>query len=61
MKTGAYYFHGWSGKTRHISDRLRTEFADREPVWGWVGDSVENMEEQIYHAHAGRIGFFAFC
>jgi len=61
VKIGAYYFHGWSGKSHHISDRLRTEFADREPVWGWVGDTVENMEEQIYHAHAGRIGFFAFC
>jgi hypothetical protein len=61
VKIGAYYFHGWSGKTHHISDRLKTEFADREPVWGWVDDTVENMEEQIYHAQAGRIGFFAFC
>ena len=32
MKYGAYYFDGWMGKTGHVTDRLQTEFEDREPV-----------------------------
>jgi len=44
---GAYYFDGWSGQTNHITELLKTEFADRQPVWGWKDDTVEIMQRQI--------------
>jgi hypothetical protein len=44
---GAYYFDGWTGQTNHITQLLRTEFAEREPVWGWKDDTVAIMQQQI--------------
>jgi hypothetical protein len=44
-----------------MSERLLNEFPDREPVWGWVNDSVENMELQIKLASEGGVDFFSFC
>jgi hypothetical protein len=61
VRIGAYYFDGWSGSTRHVTERLRTEFADREPPWGWHGDSLADMERQIGIAADHGLGFFAFC
>jgi hypothetical protein len=61
MKTGAYYWNGWSDeKTFALTEKLKTEFSDREPVWGWISNTVENMELQIEHANKGGINFFAF-
>ncbi|MDG3006152.1 glycoside hydrolase family 99-like domain-containing protein [Paludisphaera mucosa] len=60
-KVGAYYFDGWTGKTFHITERLTTEFADREPIWGWRDDSVAVMEEQIGYAADAGVAFFSFC
>ncbi|AMV40541.1 glycoside hydrolase family 99-like domain-containing protein [Planctomyces sp. SH-PL62] len=60
-KVGAYYFDGWSGKTYHITERLTTEFADREPVWGWRDDTVAIMEKQIDYAADAGLAFFSFC
>lgn len=60
MKLGAYYWDGWYAKIPHWTDRLLTEFADREPVWGWLGNTVENMELQIDYAVNGGLSFFAF-
>ena len=44
---GAYYFDGWSGKTKdiHLPRLLQTKYADRKPVWGWRDDTVEIMRE----------------
>ena len=63
VKAGAYYFEGWTGKTDdlHLTPRLRTEFFDREPVWGWRTGTVEIMRRQIDYAADHGIGFFAFC
>jgi hypothetical protein len=58
-KAGAYYFDGWAG-TWHITERLKTEFFDREPVWGWRDDSPEIMEQQIEFAANNGLAFFAF-
>ena len=60
MKTGAYYWDGWYAKIPHWTDRLMEEFADREPVWGWLGATVENMEMQIDYAADAGLKYFAF-
>lgn len=60
-KAGAYYFEGWTGQTQnHITDRLKDEFFDREPVWGWLGDTPEIMDMQINYAADNGLQFFAF-
>jgi hypothetical protein len=71
---GAYYFDGWAGHREgvgeaawaknaptHLTERMLTEFPEREPVWGWRDDSLEIMERQIDLAADGGLGFFAFC
>lgn len=62
-KVGAYYFDGWSGQTNdhHLTERLKTEFAHREPVWGWFDNTVPIMEQQIDYAADNDLAFFAFC
>ena len=57
---GAYFFEGWTGKTNHVTERLKTEFADREPVWGWNDDSPQVMQRQIDLAADHGLSFFAF-
>ena len=58
---GAYYFDGWSGQTNHITELLKTEFADRQPVWGWKDDTVEIMQRQIDYCADHGIAFWSFC
>jgi len=60
VRAGAYYFDGWTGKTRHITPRLREEFFDREPIWGWQDDSLPIVEQQIDCAADHGLTFFAF-
>jgi hypothetical protein len=57
---GAYYFDGWTGKSHHLTPRLREEFFDREPVWGWRDDSLPIVEQQIACAADHGLAFFAF-
>lgn len=61
VTAGAYYFDGWTGQTHHITDRLTTEFAAREPVWGWRDDSPDVMRQQIDFAADYGLAFFSFC
>jgi len=77
MKLGAYYFDGWSGKCyyddgkpehawatglpTHATKSLITEFAGREPIWGWREDTQEIMKHQIDLAADNGIAFFSFC
>ena len=63
IKVGAYYFHGWSGETDrwHVTERLKEEFPEREPVWGWYTNSVELMEQQIDYMADNNLDFFSFC
>jgi len=71
---GAYYFDGWSGRSRladkegwardaptHLTKRMLEEFPDREPLWGWRDDRLEIMERQIDLAADHGIAFFAIC
>ncbi|MFO8012257.1 MAG: glycoside hydrolase family 99-like domain-containing protein, partial [Phycisphaerae bacterium] len=71
---GAYYFDGWAGThpkdgkadwarnaPTHLTERLATEFADREPLWGWRDDTLPIMERQIDLAADHGLAFFAFC
>ncbi|WP_420147484.1 glycoside hydrolase family 99-like domain-containing protein [Spirosoma sp.] len=60
-KIGAYYFDGWSGTTFHITDDLKTNYSDREPVWGWVTSKQEIVDEQIALAASSGLSFFSFC
>jgi hypothetical protein len=60
VRAGAYYFDGWTGKSDHLTPRLRDEFFDREPVWGWRDDSLPVVEQQIACAADHGLGFFAF-
>jgi len=77
IKIGAYYFAGWSGKSRyddgtpenawakgmptHFTKKLATEFAGRTPVWGWRDDTKELMERQIDLAADNGVTWFSFC
>jgi hypothetical protein len=58
---GAYYFDGWSGQTNHITELLKTEFADRKPLWGWKDDTIEIMQKQIDYCADHGIAFWSFC
>lgn len=71
---GAYYFDGWGGRNRladtapwakgmptHMTKRMLDEFPDREPLWGWRGDSQAVMEQEIDLAADSGLSFFAFC
>jgi hypothetical protein len=60
VRAGAYYFDGWTGETYHLTPRLREEFFDREPVWGWRDDSLPVVEQQIDCAADHGLTFFAF-
>ena len=59
-KIGAYYFDGWTSGSYHLRERLLTEFADRQPLWGWNDDSLTTVEVQIDYAADHGLSFFAF-
>jgi hypothetical protein len=76
IKVGAYFYDGWSSSNRHANDpsqawaknaprmvtRLLVEdFSEREPVWGWRGDSQEIVERQIDLAADHGLDYFLFC
>ncbi len=77
VKLGAYYFAGWAGKCpyddgtlqnawakgmpTHFTKMLATEFAGREPIWGWRDDTQAIMEQQIDLAADNGIAFFSYC
>jgi hypothetical protein len=61
VNVGAYYFGGWSPLLPHVTDRMRKEFADREPVWGWYGDDQATVEKEIDFAANAHLSFWAFC
>jgi hypothetical protein len=76
VQVGAYFFDGWSGRNRHadnpdepwakdapthLTRRMIEEFPEREPTWGWRGDSQEIVEKQIDLAADHGIDFFLFC
>ncbi|SEJ16214.1 hypothetical protein SAMN05216327_106411 [Dyadobacter sp. SG02] len=60
-KIGAYYFDGWSGTTFHITEDLKKNFPEREPVWGWVTSEQKTVDEQIALAADAGLSFFSFC
>ena len=60
-KIGAYYFDGWSGTTFHITDDLKTNYTNREPVWGWVTSEQKIVDEQVALAAGAGLSFFSFC
>lgn len=60
MNLGAYYWDGWYARSGNWTRRLMEEFTNRMPVWGWLGDSVPNMEMQVDLAANAGLGFFAF-
>lgn len=60
MRLGAYVWYGFSYEGNHYTDRLMTEFAGREPIWGWTEDSLSNMAYQIQIAKENGLSFFAF-
>lgn len=77
LKLGAYYFAGWAGKCpyddgkpenawakgmpSHFTKMLATEYAGREPIWGWRDDTPAIMERQINLAADNGITFFSYC
>lgn len=76
IKIGAYFYDGWSGHNRHANDPnqpwaknaprmltrlLAEDFSEREPVWGWRGDSQEIVEKQIDLAADHGLDYFLFC
>lgn len=76
IKIGAYFYDGWSSHNRHANDPnqpwaknaprmvtrlLAEDFSEREPVWGWRGDSQEIVEKQIDLAADHGLDYFLFC
>jgi len=62
VKIGAYYFDGWNEKSLyHITDKLKFDFSEREPKWGWITSSQKIMDEQLLLAKSSGISFFSFC
>lgn len=60
---GAYYFDGWkkvAGNT-HLTPQLKTNYSDRQPVWGWVTSTQSIMDKQIVAASDAGLSFFSFC
>lgn len=68
---GAYYFGGWAGHRAkseawdinaptHLTVKLKKEFSEREPVWGWRDDTDEIMEKQINLARDNGIDCIFF-
>lgn len=60
MKLGAYFWDGWYEKIDAWTPRLLGEFAERMPLWGWLGADVGNMELQIDYAADAGLSWFAF-
>lgn len=69
---GAYYYDGWSGTNssnddwaigapRMLTKKMKYEYPEREPIWGWRDDAVAIMERQIDLASKNGVDFFAFC
>lgn len=69
---GTYYYDGWSGENsskedwannapRMLTKKMKFEFPEREPIWGWRNDDIAIMERQIDLASKNGIDFFAFC
>lgn len=76
VKIGAYFYDGWSSHNRYANDPnqpwaknaprmltrlLAEDFSEREPVWGWRGDSQEIVEKQIDLAADHGLDYFLFC
>lgn len=61
IKVGVYYFDGWTGKTFHITQKMKDEFPERKPKWGWITSTPEAVEAQIELAADAGIDFFNFC
>lgn len=68
----AYYFDGWAGSSLEkgewaknapsgLTYKLFTEYAEREPLWGWRDDDIKIMERQIDLASKNGIDAFVFC
>ena len=60
MLLGAYYFDGWNEGSYHIREKLKRQFREREPVWGWVTSTQPAVDAQINAAADAGIGFFSF-
>lgn len=59
---GAYYFGGWSAKIpNHITQALKGGFKDREPIWGYITNNQQAIDEQIVKAADAGLSFFSFC
>jgi hypothetical protein len=77
MKLGAYYYAGWGGKNplddgkpehawakglpEMVTRKMVTQFAGREPLWGWRDGTKQLMEKQIDLAADNGLAYFAFC
>lgn len=61
LRLGAYYFDGWTGKTSHVSDKLKSNYPERAPVWGWKTSTPEAIKQQIDIASDAGLDFFTFC
>lgn len=58
---GAYYFDGWKASSRLITKSLKTQYSQREPMWGWITSTQNIVDKQINLAAASGIDFFSFC
>lgn len=61
VKYGAYYFDGWDKNSDHITPVLKSQFSEREPIWGWETSSQAVVDRQIVCAAEAGLRFFSFC
>lgn len=69
---GSYYYDGWAGTNgssanwainapEMLTYKLKYDYPEREPIWGWRDDDISIMERQIDLAADNGIDFFVFC
>ena len=62
-KVGAFYFDGWKKLkgNPHLTSSLINQYSEREPKWGWVTSTQQNVDNQINAASEAGLNFFSFC
>jgi len=60
VQIGAYYFDGWGGDTVHLNNKLKYNYPERQPIWGWITSTPDVMGKQIDAAANAGLAFFNF-
>jgi len=60
VRVGVYWWDAWWEGSPYIREPLITDYADREPVYGWRSDSREAMSQAVDWLASAHIDFISF-